>query len=469
MKDRIDLTSGSIVDKLIKLAIPIMGTSFIQMAYNLTDMMWVGKIGSSAVAAVGTAGFYPWLASALIMISRVGGEVKVSQSIGENNLKSSKSYIKSAIEINIILAILYTLIIIIFNKFFVDIFRLGDNQVILMSRKYLVIVALGFIFYFINPVLTAIFNGLGNSKAPFRINNIGLIANIILDPILIFGWFGIPSLGVIGAAIATVTSQIIVTMIFLVKIVRSKNEYFKVKIFRNIDLYYYKELFKLGLPVAIQSGMFTLFSMGIGIIVASFGPVAVAVQKVGSQIESISWMTTDGLAVALSSFVGQNYGAKNYDRVTKVCKIGIITSILLGIITTFILVFLGEIIFSLFINESDAIMKGGMYLKILGYSQLFMCLEIIIAGAFKGIGRTYIPSIIITILTGARIPMAYFLSKPEVLGLEGIWWSISLSSVFKGILLLSIFEILLKSNKLYFKRRNKLNFREEIASSSDKN
>ena len=71
MKDRIDLTSGSIVDKLIKLAIPIMGTSFIQMAYNLTDMMWVGKIGSSAVAAVGTAGFYPWLASALIMISRV--------------------------------------------------------------------------------------------------------------------------------------------------------------------------------------------------------------------------------------------------------------------------------------------------------------------------------------------------------------------------------------------------------------
>ncbi|WP_122640777.1 MULTISPECIES: MATE family efflux transporter [unclassified Romboutsia] len=468
MKDRTDLTSGSISDKLIKLALPIMGTSFIQMAYNLTDMMWVGKIGSKAVAAVGTAGFYPWLAMAFIIISRVGGEVKVSQSIGENNFKNTISYIKSAIEINIILAILYSLTIIMFNKFFVDIFQLGDNQVILMSREYLIIVACGFVFYFINPVFTAIFNGLGNSKTPFRINTIGLIANIILDPILIFGLLGFPSLGVIGAAIATVASQVIVTITFLLKIIISKNEYFRIKLFRRIELNYYKELFKLGLPVAIQNGMFTLFSMAIGIIVASFGPVAIAVQKVGSQIESISWMSTDGLAVALSSFVGQNYGAKNYDRVTKGCKIGIITSIILGIITTLVLVFLGEKIFSLFINESDAISKGGMYLKILGYSQLFMCLEIIISGALKGIGRTYIPSIIITIFTGARIPMAYFLSKPEILGIDGIWWSISLSSIFKGILLLSIFEFLLKSNKLYSKINNNFSFREEVASSSDK-
>lgn len=466
MKDRLDLTSGSISDKLIKLALPIMGTSFIQMAYNLTDMMWVGRVGSNAVAAVGTAGFYPWLAMAFIMISRVGGEVKVAQSIGENNINSTKSYIKAAIEINIILAIIYTLTLIIFNKNLIDIFKLGDLDVISMSRQYLIIIAFGMVFYFINPVLTAIFNGLGNSKTPFRINTIGLIANIILDPILIFGLFGFPKLGVVGAAIATITAQIVVTMCFVVKIVKQKDEFFKIKFFKNIELSYYKVLYKLGLPVAIQNGMFTLFSMAIGVIVASWGPVAIAVQKVGSQIESISWMTADGLAVALGSFVGQNYGAKNYDRINKSCKIGIITAIGLGIITTFILVVYGKEIFSLFIAEDDAIIKGGMYLKILGYSQLFMCFEIIISGAFKGLGRTYISSIIVTVLTGLRIPMAYLLSKPEYLGLDGIWWSISLSSILKGTLLLFIFVVLIKRNKLYPQTEKIKNFKEELAISS---
>lgn len=449
MKNRLDLTEGRIIEKLLRLSLPIMGTSFIQMGYNMIDMIWVGKAGSKAVAAVGTAGFFPWLAMAFIMVSKVGGEVKVAQSIGENNISTTKSYIKSAVEINIMLAIIYTMALIVFNKQLIGFFRLGDLEVISMSRQYLIIVALGMVFYFINPVFTAIFNGLGNSKTPFRINTIGLITNIILDPVLIFGWGPAPKLGVAGAAIATVFAQIVVTTCFLYIILRSKEEYFKIKIFRKIELKYYKVLYKLGLPVAIQSGMFTIFSMLLGVIVASWGPVAVAVQKVGSQIEAISWMTAEGLAVALGSFVGQNYGAKKYSRINKGCKIAIITSSVLGIITTLVLIFAGESIFSVFIDESEAIEKGAMYLKILGYSQLFMCLEIITTGAFKGLGRTYIPSIIVTVLTGARVPLAYFISRPEILGLNGVWWSITLSSVLKGILMISLFIYLLKLGKLY--------------------
>lgn len=171
--------------------------------------------------------------------------------------------------------------------------------------------------------------------------------------------------------------------------------------------------------------------------------------KVGSQIEAISWMTAEGLSVALGSFVGQNYGAKKYSRINKGCKIAITVSSVLGIITTLVLVFAGESIFSIFIDESEAIEKGAIYLKILGYSQFFMCLEIITTGAFKGLGRTYIPSIIITILTGARVPLAYFISRPEMLGLNGVWWSITLSSILKGILMISLFISLLKLGKLY--------------------
>ena len=118
MSNKIDLTEGKIVEKLVKIAIPIMATSFIQIAYNLTDMMWVGRNGSDSVAAVGTAGFYPWLAMAFIILSKIGGEVKVAQSMGEKNIKEVKSYIKSSIELNILLSITYSLIFIIFNKQF---------------------------------------------------------------------------------------------------------------------------------------------------------------------------------------------------------------------------------------------------------------------------------------------------------------------------------------------------------------
>ena len=463
MDKKIDLTEGGIVEKLVKIAIPIMATSFIQIAYNLIDMMWVGKNGSNSVAAVGTAGFYPWLAMAFVMFSKIGGEVKVAQSMGEKNTKEVKSYIKSSIELNVFLSITYTLVLILFNKQLIDIFNLGDLEVITMSRQYLVILAIGMIFYFINPVFTSIFIGLGNSSIPFRINTIGLIANIILDPLLIFGFGPIDALGTNGAGIATITAQIIVTCVFVGYIIKNKIEYFKVKYFRNIELEYFKTLYKLGLPVAIQNALFTLISMAMGVIVASFGPVAVAVQKVGSQIESISWMSADGFASALSTFTGQNYGAYKFDRINKGSKIGLIGALIWGSITTLVLVFLGDIIFRAFINEPDAIIKGVDYLKILGYSQLFMCIEITITGILKGLGRTYIPSVTSIVLNLARIPMAIVLSKPDILGINGIWWSISISSIFKGIILLSIFVILNKSKKLYkSNNKNNLGVKDEL-------
>ena len=394
MQKKINLTEGRIVEKLVKIAIPIMATSFIQIAYNLIDMMWVGKNGSNSVAAVGTAGFYPWLAMAFVMFSKIGGEVKVAQSMGEKNIKEVKSYIKSSIELNVFLSLTYSLILILFNKQLIDIFNLGNAEVISMSRQYLVILGLGMIFYFINPVFTSIFIGLGNSSIPFRINTIGLIANIILDPLLIFGFGPIPALGTNGAGIATISAQIVVSFVFIGYIIKNRIEYFKVRYFRKIEFKYFKILYKLGFPVAIQNALFTLISMAMGVIVASFGPVVVAVQKVGSQIESISWMSADGFASALSTFTGQNYGAYKFDRIDKGSKIGLIGAIIWGSITTVVLVFFGEIIFRAFINEQDAIIKGIDYLRILGYSQLFMCIEITITGILKGLGRTYIPSFI---------------------------------------------------------------------------
>ncbi|MDZ7543188.1 MATE family efflux transporter, partial [Clostridium perfringens] len=145
---------------------------------------------------------------------------------------------------------------------------------------------------------------------------------------------------------------------------------------------------KLGIPTALQNCMFAFFAMVIGRVISSWGSVSIAVQKVGSQIEAISWMTAEGFAAALTAFVGQNYGANRWDRILKGYKATMIMAIVVGTFSTILLVFAGERVFSMFIPELEAISQGAVYLKILGYSQLFMCIEITTAGAFSGLGNT---------------------------------------------------------------------------------
>ncbi|MEN8076616.1 MATE family efflux transporter [Clostridioides difficile] len=438
MKKRVDLVSGNIVTTLLTLSLPILGTSFIQMAYSLVDMIWIGKAGSAAVAAVGTAGFFAWFGNSLVMITKTGAEVGVSQAIGKNDSKERNSYVYSSITLCIIMSIIYGIMLIVFKDGLIGFFNLGDEVIIRMSEEYLIVIALGMICAFLNPQFTGIFTASGNSKTPFIVNTIGLVMNIILDPLLIFGVGVIKPLGVAGAALATVLSQLLVTIIFIYTFI--KNGYnFNLSNRKYIKIKYINRICVFGGPTAIQNCLFTFFSMLIGRIVASAGPVAIAVQKVGSQIESISWMTAGGFASALTAFIGQNYGAKRNDRVIKGYKSTLIISCILGIFTTLLLIFAGGPIFSVFINEPEAIAQGIDYLRILGYSQLFMCLEITTSGAFYGVGRTITPSIIGIIFTGLRVPIAMILFKPELLGINGVWWSISGSSIIKGILLVILF------------------------------
>lgn len=449
MDRRIDLTTGSITEKLIKLALPIMGVSFIQTAYNLIDMIWIGRVGSAAVAAVGTAGFFTWLAEAFIMISKLGAGIRVSQSIGQKDLKRTKSYIISSLQINIVLALIYGLVLLIFNKQLIGFFNLGDLEVIDMARTYLIVVAVGMVFFFSGPVFSAIFNGIGDSKTPFIINTIGLAFNIIFDPILIFGLFGFPKLGVMGAALATIFAQVVVTVCFIVVMIKRQVEYLSLNIFIKPEWRIIREITHIGLPGALQSGLFTIFSMVIGRVIASWGPVPIAVQKVGSQIEAISWLSAGGFSTALSTYVGQNYGANKHERIQKGVRTTMGIAAIVGVFATLLLIFWREPLFKIFLPEQEAIALGTQYLLILGYSQLFMCAEITITGAFNGLGRTYLPNLISIILTGSRIPLAIVLSSEHLLGLDGVWWSISITSILKGIILVGVYMYLKSKDRLY--------------------
>lgn len=427
------LTEGSILQGLLRLALPTIGTSFVQMAYGFIDMIWVGRLGSGAVAAVGTAGFFTWLAHAFIIIPRIGAEVGVAQSIGRQDREGAAKAIRHSLQLIVVLSVIYAAALVALREPLLGFYRLGA-EIQGLASTYLTIICYGMVFFAANPVFTAIFNGAGDSTTPFRINALGLVANIILDPIFIFGLGPIPEMGVAGAAVATVLAQLLATGAFVLEARKRPELFAGLKPFAKPDWAYLKGMVIMGLPMAVQNALFTSISMGIARIISAWGPLAIAVQKVGSQIESISWMTAGGFQSAMSAFSGQNYGAKKGQRVYRGYYVGLGIVSCIGFAATAALIFAARPLISIFLHEPEAIALGVAYLRILGISQLPQTVEILTAGAFIGLGRTAPPSIVGISLNLFRIPAALILSA-TALNLDGVWWAISISSILKGIIL----------------------------------
>ena len=437
MKTRINLLEGNILPALSALALPIMATSLIQMAYNLIDMIWIGKIGASAVASVGAAGMFMWLSNGLATLAKMGGQIKVGHALGAQKKEDAASYAQSSIQMGIVFAIGFGILSIVFADEMIGFFQLNSAQVIQDAKLYLMITCGLVIFSFMNQIFTGILTAMGNSRTSFIATGIGLVLNIMLDPLLIFGFGAIPPMGVAGAAIATVLAQLVVMLLFLHTILRDTVLFSNIHILHSYSSQHTMEIFRIGLPSAVQSMLFSGISMVIARLIAGWGDAAVAVQKVGSQIESISWMTAEGYAAALNSFVAQNHGAKNTDRIREGYRLSMIVMLSWGVFCSFVLIVFPQLIFQVFIQEAEVLPMGVDYLRILGVSQLFMCMEITTAGAFSGLGKTLPPSIVSITLTGARIPMAILLGR--WLGLNGVWWAITISSIGKGIVLLGWF------------------------------
>lgn len=448
MRKNINLLEGPILPSLSKLAIPIMATSFIQMAYNLTDMLWIGKIGSSAVAAVGSAGMYPWFANGFATIARMGGQVKIGHALGAKEENKAIRLAENSLQLGMIMGVIYCAIAVFFASPLIGFFKLNSVNVVADAEIYMRLTSVGVLCSFLNTVLSGIVTSMGNSRIAFRATATGLMTNILLDPILIFGIGPFPKMKVAGAAIATALAQIIVTIVFIVFTYKEEILFRKINLFRPLAKEYVADIIRVGFPTGVQTMLAAGISMIIARMIAGFGDDAVAVQKIGVQIESISWMTADGFSTSVNAFMAQNLGAGNKKRIIAGSKIAIGIAMIWGSFCTFVLMTFSYAIFKIFVSEPEVLAMGVDYLQILGISQLFMCVELTLAGIFAGLGKTDPPSISSGILTIARIPVAYILMS-TVLGLNGIWWSLTISGILKGVVLAIWFIIYFRKNVMF--------------------
>lgn len=428
---KIDLTKGRVLSVISALALPIMGSSLLQFTYNLIDMMWVGRLGSNAVASIGSSSLYVNMGNSLISMAVIGTGIKTAHAIGKKKNDEVQEYINCGIIINMIIGIIFGLVLIFMGKSFIGFLNLGNDEVERNAYYYLALNAPILFFAFFNMMYTRILGSFGNNSLAFKINGVGVALNIILDPLCIYTL----KFGVIGAGVSTLIANVIMFILFRILSGGILNYKFKLR----TDYNKIKEIIHLGFPMSLQRVLFTVINIILAKIIAIFGSDAIAAQKVGLQIESIAYMIIGGLNGAVASFVGQNFGAGKFKRIKDGYKSALVVGMSYALIMAAVFLLLNRPMIKMFISDEGTIEIAASYLKAVAFSQVFSAVEMISNGMFTGIGKPKIPAFISIIFTALRIPLALVFIQPY--GINGVWMSIALSSILKGICSYMVYEI----------------------------
>jgi putative MATE family efflux protein len=284
-------------------------------------------------------------------------------------------------------------------------------------------------------IFSALLRGYGDTKTPMRMMIYSTLLNIILDPFLIFGVGFFPSLGVKGAAYATVFSRAVAGIIGVYMLVTGKKGIvLTLKSFKP-DLEEIKKILILGVPSAAEQSIVALGMTFLMSIVSQFGTIVVAAYGIGSRILSAVMLPSRGFATATTTMVGQNLGAEQPDRAEKSAWIS--TGIIFGLLTFLALLFnlFPRTIISIFNSNPEVLRIGVSFLRIVGFSFGFLGVRFIIGGSFRGAGNTVIAMILAIIaLWGIRLPLVQYLGINLEWGTTGIWWGMFLSNFITAII-----------------------------------
>lgn len=426
---KIDLTEGNLTINLFKLSIPIILTSLMSILYNLTDIKFISYyLGDDAVSSATAASFFIGLSYALLFITKNGAQIYVAQSIGAKRKNSAKIYARVSLVISLVFSLLYAIITFIFAKYMIKMVGIKSDIYLEPATQFLKVSSFGFVFLFLSQTISSIINGEGDTLGPFVFLSLGVILNIFLD----YFFIGILPYGIKGAAIATITSQLISFILLVIYLKRPNSTFRNMKILKFDGFIYYRNIIKLGLPSGLSQALFTFISIIIAQMIANVDESILGVQRLGIQFESFSWNIAGGFSSAVATFIGHNYGAGKYDRVMKIYKISLISISIFSTFLTIIFIFLSRPLYKAFFTNPRLIEEGVKYLTIIGLAQIPQSAEIITTGAFNGIGKTKEPNIIGIFGSSLRIPLVRLVLP--IFGIIGIWWVIHFSMLVKGIL-----------------------------------
>ncbi|MEE8031258.1 MATE family efflux transporter [Clostridioides difficile] len=414
-----DLTTGHEGKSIFFFAMPMLIGSLFQQLYNTADSIIVGRfIGKEAMAAVSGANPIMFLLVAALMGVSLGFSILVSQFYGSGDLKKVKATIDTTYILLFIGSILISILGIVFGGPMLKLMNTPES-VFAQSKLYLTIIFSGILFSAGYNSVSAILRGLGDSVTPLYFLIIATILNIVLDLTFIV----VLRMGVEGVALATIMAQavsFIISIIYLNK----KHEVLKFKIKGIVyDNKIFKDGLRLGLPSGVQQMLFSIGNMALQFLVNSYGTSAMAAFGAGLRIENFISLPIMNLGSAVSTFVAQNIGAGENERVKKGIRESIKMTLVLAVTVIALILLFRENLIALFNTDKDVIKIGSSYLFIIGPFFLFIGTSFVLSSAMKGAGDSMFALIssIVSLWLG-RLPASYMLSK--FFGTDGIWMCI---------------------------------------------
>ena len=432
-RQRIDLTTSNIPRAIFYLAWPAVLQMGIDTTMRLIDAFWVGRLGASYMAAVTSSMFILWTLMALAVMIAAGVTAMVARSVGAKDKPFAAYVVRQATYFGLIFSVVAGLTGFLLSTRFMQLLGVGPD-VVPLGSSYLKISFISSPAIFVFFIFGSAMQGAGDTRTPLKVMALTLVTNAVLDPLLILGLGPFPRMGTNGAALATAISHSLGAIVYLY-LLNSDRLILKVKLLtrEKLNTSILRRLLRIGVPSSIDFVLFSVVYIVLTRITAVFGTEAVAALGIGNRIESISYMISFGFSIATSALVGQNLGAGRPDRSEKSAwtTAGII-AVFTGLVTAAFLLIPSQIV-RIFIKDPQVVAIGAAYLRIIGLSQVFMGVEIVIAGGFVGAGDTIPPTLVSGLTSLARIPLAYYFGIRLGMGINAIWWIISLTGIARGI------------------------------------
>lgn len=433
-KIKYDLTEGSILKTILKTSLPMIFAMILQTGFNIVDTIYVGRISAEAIAAVSMGFPLMFLMFAVANSVGTGGTSFVARLVGAKNIKKAGYVVEHALLLGAVISIFFTICGIFTIK---PIFSLmGAGELLPLVSDYMFWIYLGSFFMLLSGIMLGLIRGEGDAKNPVIIMVIATIANIILDPIFIF-WL---DMGVKGAAIATIISNIIAFILALRYLLFDKAS-MKIELKKfSYDHSIVKEILRVGVvsslsQVSMAIGLFLLTKLA-----ASFGPLAIASFGIGFRIDSIVILPALGVMLSLMMMVGQNVGAKKFDRAEKLGFGAMILVTCFSLPMGILMYLFARPIVLIFTNNPTVIEYTVQMLKILAFTYVFAGISISVQGVFLGAGKP-IPAFIMSMfrVLVIAVPLAYMFSAWH--GIIGMWYGVAIATICSGIISFTWFKI----------------------------
>lgn len=410
--------------KILSLAWPAVCEMMLYMLLDFVDVAFVGRLGAQSLAAVGLGAQIYFSVLFIFSALSAGATALIARSVGSGDLERAGKTAGHALSLAVIVGLAVTLSVYLFTDVIVGLFRF-EAEVQHLASIYIKttgsVAAFGLVLFISN----GIFRGAGLTRIPFYTAAVTNVINIVGDYLLIFGKCGFPMLGVRGAAVATATAQVVGCVIMVVLLISGATmvrvrprDFFNLRANRELT----GVLLKLSLPAGVEEALMNLGRLIGSFMLAGLGTVPFAAHQVILTAESLSYMPGYGFAVAATSLVGQNLGARKPKQAYQHGLVAARLALMVMGVTAFIFLFFPSFIIRIFTSDPQVVGMGALCLRIAALEQPAIALEMVLAGALRGAGDTRTPAMITVLCTWLlRIPLMYFSIYVFHWGLTAIW------------------------------------------------